>query len=279
MPKQEIACFPYLDEYLLFPHRPAVSAATPLPLLDTFVGNLIWRSIIVALLSISWLAACKPEGWQGEIMTDRQASSWRAGKTIMPAPETILLPTPGLKGRLMLEEALMKRRSVREFTEEPLTLEELGQLLWAVQGITDPAGYRTAPSAGALYPLEVYLLTHEGVYHYDPPGHCLSLHQHGDLRLALRAVALRQEPVLKAPAVFVMTAVYERTEKKYGKERGPRYVHLETGHAAQNLLLQAVALDLGAVPIGAFIDDQVKEVLSLPDSHQPLYLIPVGHPE
>jgi len=92
-------------------------------------------------------------------------------------------------------------------------------------------------------------------------------------------VALRQEPVLKAPAVFVITAAYERTEKKYGKERSPRYVYLEAGHAAQNLLLQAVALDLGAVPIGAFIDDKVKKVLSLPDSHQPLYLIPVGHPE
>jgi SagB-type dehydrogenase family enzyme len=213
------------------------------------------------------------------MMTDAQATPSRAGKTITPAPETILLPTPELKGTLTLEEALANRRSVRKFTEELLTLEELGQLLWAVQGITHPAGYRTAPSAGALYPLEVYLLTDEGVYHYDPPGHRLSLHRHGDLRLALRAVALRQEPVLKAPAVFVITAAYERTEKKYGKERSPRYVYLEAGHAAQNLLLQAVALDLGAVPIGAFIDDKVKKVLSLPDSHQPLYLIPVGHPE
>jgi SagB-type dehydrogenase family enzyme len=180
---------------------------------------------------------------------------------------------------LTLEEILYKRRSVREFTEEQLTLEELGQLLWAAQGMTHPAGYRTAPSAGALYPLEVYVIQQEGVYHYDPQGHRLSIHMQGDVRPELHAAALRQEPVLKAPAVFVITAVYERTEKKYGEERGPLYVHLEAGHAAQNLLLQAVALELGAVPIGAFHDDQVKEVLSLPADQQPLYLIPVGHPK
>jgi SagB-type dehydrogenase family enzyme len=106
----------------------------------------------------------------------------------------------------------------------------------------------------------------------------MSLHKSGDLRPALHATALQQDPVLKAPVVFVIAAVYERTQKKYGEERSPRYVHLEAGHAAQNLLLQAVALNLGSVPIGAFIDEQVKEALSLPDDHQPLYLIPVGHP-
>jgi SagB-type dehydrogenase family enzyme len=167
---------------------------------------------------------------------------------------------------------------VREFTEDALSLEEIGQLLWAAQGITHPDGYRTAPSAGALYPLEVYLITPEGVYHYDPPGHRLSLHQQGDLRLELHAAALGQGTVLHAPAVFVIAAVFERTEKKYGKERSPRYVHLEAGHASQNLLLQAVALELGAVPVGAFTDDEVIEALSLPDGYQPLYLIPVGHP-
>lgn len=212
-------------------------------------------------------------------MTAEQATPWRLGKTIVPTSQTIELPEPILQGRLTLEEALSKRRSVREFTEDPLTLEEIGQLLWAAQGVTHPDGYRTAPSAGALYPLEIYVVTAEGVHYYDPQGHLLSLHQPGDLRAALHTVALRQEPVLKAPAVFVITAVYERTEKKYGKERSPLYVHLEAGHAAQNLLLQAVALDLGGVPIGAFIDDKVKGVLSLPDDHQPFYLIPVGHPE
>jgi SagB-type dehydrogenase family enzyme len=213
------------------------------------------------------------------MMTDVQTSPTRLGEIITPAPQTILLPTPRLKGTLTLEEALAKRRSVREFTEEQLTLEELSQLLWAAQGVTHPAGFRTAPSAGALYPLEVYMVTHEATYHYEPQEHRLTVQLQGDLRPALYAAALQQEPVLKAPAVFVITAVYERTERKYGKERSPRYVHLEAGHAAQNLLLQAIALDLGAVPIGAFYDDKVSEALSLPTDQQPLYLIPVGHPK
>jgi SagB-type dehydrogenase family enzyme len=183
-----------------------------------------------------------------------------------------------LKGTLTLEEALAKRRSVREYTEEPLSLEEICQLLWAAQGITDPAGYRTAPSAGALYPLEVYVITQEGVYHYDPEGHRLKIHLQGDVRPELHSASLRQGPVLHAPSVFVIAAVYERTEQKYGEERSARYVQLEAGHAAQNLLLQATALDLGAVPIGAFEDDKVKMALSLPNDQQPLYLIPVGHP-
>lgn len=230
---------------------------------------LFCKSILVSLLSISWLSACEPG--------DRQDAT--ASHTGTSSPQSIQLPTPRSKGTLTLEEALSERRSVRAFSEIPLTLEELGQLLWAAQGITDPAGYRTAPSAGALYPLEVYAITQEGAYHYDPLGHRLELHQPGDLRPALHAAALQQDSVLDALAVFVITAVYERTEKKYGKDRTPRYVHLEAGHAAQNLLLQAAALDLGAVPVGAFSDGDVKEALSLPDDQQPLYLIPVGHPE
>jgi SagB-type dehydrogenase family enzyme len=167
---------------------------------------------------------------------------------------------------------------VREFKDEPLTLAELGQLLWAAQGVTNQYGFRTAPSAGALYPLEVYAVTREGAYHYEPQGHRLTVHLEGDLRQALYEAALRQDPVLDAPVVFVIAAVYGRTAAKYGAERSPRYVHLEAGHAAQNVLLQAVALNLGAVPIGAFYDERVQEVLKLPSDQQPLYLIPVGRP-
>jgi SagB-type dehydrogenase family enzyme len=188
------------------------------------------------------------------------------------------LPPPHLEGALSLEEALQARRSVRTFTDEPLTLEEIGQLLWAAQGITDARGYRTAPSAGALYPLEVYAVTPEGVFHYDPAQHALLTVIAGDARDALSAAALGQQPVLEAPFILVITAVYERTEAKYGADRGPRYVHLEAGHAGQNVLLQAVALGLGAVPIGAFHDDEVQQVLALPSDHLPLYLIPIGHP-
>jgi SagB-type dehydrogenase family enzyme len=190
----------------------------------------------------------------------------------------IALPAPQLKGTLSLEEALARRRSVRDFADTPLTLAELGQLLWAAQGTTDPAGLRTAPSAGALYPLEVYAVTGEAVFHYEPGRHQIAVHVQGDLRPALHAAALRQDSVLNAPAVITIAAVYARTAGKYGEERSPRYVHLEAGHAAQNILLQAVSLELGGVPIGAFEDNRVKQALSLPADQQPLYLIPVGHP-
>ena len=188
------------------------------------------------------------------------------------------LPEPVLDGTKALEEVLALRRSVREFSPETLTQPELGQLLWSAQGITDGRGYRTAPSAGALYPLELYLATSEGVFRYDPIGHELETLDCEDARQELFQAALQQEPVRGAPAIFVITAVYERTAAKYGEERAPRYAHLEAGHAAQNLLLQAAALDLGAVPIGAFRDQDVQSALGLSMDHQPLYLITVGHP-
>lgn len=188
------------------------------------------------------------------------------------------LPTPAVSGDVSLEAALAGRRSVREFSDRPLTAAELGQLLWAAQGITDPRGYRTAPSAGALYPLEIYVATAGGLYHYQPARHALAVVGGSDVRQALYEAALRQEAVSRAPAVFVIAAVYERTAVKYGAERSPRYVHLEAGHAAQNILLQAVALGLGAVPIGAFDDGAIQEAMGLPAEEQPLYLIPVGRP-
>jgi len=188
------------------------------------------------------------------------------------------LPTPAVSGDVSLEAALAGRRAVREFSDRPLAAAELGQLLWAAQGITDPRGYRTAPSAGALYPLEIYVATAGGLYHYQPARHALAVVGGSDVRQALYEAALRQEAVSRAPAVFVIAAVYERTAVKYGAERSPRYVHLEAGHAAQNILLQAVALGLGAVPIGAFDDGAIQEAMGLPAEEQPLYLIPVGRP-
>lgn len=192
--------------------------------------------------------------------------------------EAITLPAPNLKGGLSLQEALARRRSVREFLPAPLTLQELGQLLWAMQGITHDGNLRTAPSAGALYPLEIYVATSEGLFHYDPRRHELQTRSAADLRPLLSRAALEQEAVREAPAVFVIAAVYQRTAQKYGPARAPRYVHMEAGHVAQNLLLQAVALGLGGVPVGAFHDAEMQKVLSLPAEEQPLYLIPVGHP-
>jgi len=193
-------------------------------------------------------------------------------------PGEIPLPPARTQGEVSLEQTLAARRSVRSYTARPLTQEEISQLLWAAQGITDPRGYRTAPSAGALYPLEVYLVLPGGSYHYLPQGHCLEPLGSEDVREGLWAAGLRQGPLLEAPAVFVIAGVIARTKGKYG-ERAERYVCLEAGHAAQNLLLQATALGLGAVPIGAFEDGAVREVLDLPSSHTPLYLIPVGEPE
>lgn len=194
------------------------------------------------------------------------------------APETKALPTPLRRGKISLEEALARRRSERELTDRPLTDRELSQLLWAAQGITNREGYRTAPSAGALYPLEIYVATADGVSHYEPRRHQLSRRSDRDLRAAIFRAALAQDVILKAPGVFVITAVYERTACKYGPARSQRYSDLEAGHAAQNLLLQAAALGLGAVPIGAFRDSEIQHALHLPEHERPLYLIPVGHP-
>jgi SagB-type dehydrogenase family enzyme len=188
------------------------------------------------------------------------------------------LPTPRQDGTLSLEEAILQRRSVRAFTDQTLTTERLGQLLWAAQGITDPRGFRTAPSAGALYPLELYVVSAEGLYRYRPQGHQLLQLTGEDLRSTVWQHGLQQGALRDAPTVFLVAAVYQRTANKYG-ERATRYVHMEAGHAAQNLLLQAVALGLGGVPIGAFHDDQLGEALSLPADHAPLYLLPVGYPQ
>jgi SagB-type dehydrogenase family enzyme len=178
---------------------------------------------------------------------------------------------------MSLEAALMARRSIRSFADTALPLQTIAQLFWSAQGETRPWGGRTAPSAGALYPLELYAATTYGVLHYLPSGHQAEQWLEGDVRVALWASGLRQEALRQAPAVFVMTAVHGRTSAKYG-DRAERYVKLEAGHAAQNLLLQAVALGLGAVPIGAFHDQDIASILGLPPDEAPLYLIPVGHP-
>ena len=194
-----------------------------------------------------------------------------------PAASPVALPAPKLAGSLSLEEALARRRSVRSFSPRALTAAEVGQLLWAAQGVTDEQGRRTAPSAGATYPLEVYAVTPEGVSRYLPGEHALRPVRAGDVRPELGAAALGQESVASAPLVVVISGVVARMAARYGS-RADRYVWLEAGHAAQNVLLQAVALDLGAVPIGAFDDDRVRAVVGAPADEAPLYLVPVGHP-
>lgn len=225
--------------------------------------------IVIAFTMLMLACACTSSP------TPRSTSTPTLGAISAVLPQSIALPTPQRQGAMSLEETLTKRRSVREYADEELSLAEIGQLLWAAQGITSPTGQRTAPSAGALYPLEVYVVKRDGVFRYDPANHQLRAHARGDLRQPLFVACLEQESVKVAPVDFVIVAVYERLAVRYA-DRSPRYAHIEAGHAAQNILLQAVALKLGAVPIGAFYDDQVKHVLALPADQQPLYVIPVG---
>lgn len=230
---------------------------------------------LVTLVGIEPLAAC---GHPQASPSAPQSKPTLTAATTMPAQQQdIPLPAPRTQGPLSLEEALARRRSIRAYTAEPLRLEEIAQLFWAAQGVTASWGGRTAPSAGATYPLQVYAATAEGVYHYLPAGHRARMTHPEDLREALWVAGLHQAWIREAPATFVLTAVYERTAARYGT-RAERYVKLEAGHAAENLLLQAVALDLGAVVVGAFDDQAVAAALRLPAQEEPLYLIPVGHP-
>jgi len=194
---------------------------------------------------------------------------------------TIRLPDPLQDSDTSIEAALLARRSVRSYQDGPLTRAEISQLLWAAQGITSPRGLRSAPSAGALYPLEMYVVAGnvddlpDGVYKYGPEKHDLTGLAEGDKRKELCSAALGQTSVRNAAAVIVISAVYERTTAKYG-ERGIQYVHMESGHAAQNIFLQAVPLNIGTVVIGAFYDEAVKKVLKMPEREQPLYIMPAG---
>ena len=191
------------------------------------------------------------------------------------------LPPPAMNRQLTVEAAIASRRSIREFVPGSVTLEEISQILWAAQGITDPAGYRAAPSAGALYPLEVLLIAGDvqslpaGIYRYSPRAHALDAGAAGDRRAAVAEAALSQRWIADAAAILVLVAVEERTTVKYGR-RGIRYVHIEIGHAAQNVYLQASALGLGTTIVGAFDDDGVKDVAGLRREETPFCLLPIG---
>ncbi len=205
---------------------------------------------------------------------------------------TIELPNPRLKGNVSLEETILRRRAVRRYSKKPLLLSQLSQILWSAQGITGTRGFRAAPSAGATYPLEIYVVIGEqcivageakqdfqevqaGIYHYEPNAHSLSLHTSGDLRPYLARAALDEEFIAKAPVDIVICALYHRTSYRYGK-RGERYVHMEVGHVGENIHLQAVALGLSTVEVGAFNDEAVTKVLGVNQQFKPLYIMPVG---
>lgn len=204
------------------------------------------------------------------------------GDALMTSIPAIALPEPDRVGELSIEAALNQRRSVRSYGSQPLTFEEISQLAWAAQGITDAQrGFRTAPSAGGTFPIEVYLLitaqdkVDDGVYHYLPEEHALEKKTEGDFRAELREAALGQPSITDASLVIVITGVTARTAQRYG-ERAERYVYMEAGHVAQNIYLQGIALEIGTVSMGAFDDERVSTLLRLSKGEQPLYIMPVG---
>jgi SagB-type dehydrogenase family enzyme len=233
--------------------------------------KMLWNLGCVAILVALTLSGCNRP-----VSTPTPAQTPEGGNEMQ-----IILPEPRLKSDISLEEALHQRRSTREYTGEGLSFADISQLMWAAQGITSDWGGRTAPSAGALYPLEVYIAAGNvenlspGVYKYKPDRHELVKVKNDDVRAELAEAALNQAYVEEGAIDIIIAAVYDRTTKKYG-ERGVRYVHMEAGHAAQNIYLQASALDLGMVTIGAFSDDRVKEIVGMSEDESPLYVIPVG---
>jgi len=195
--------------------------------------------------------------------------------TALQVGETLSLPPPRKDGPMSVEAAIARRRSIRDYARSPIPLEAISQLLWSAAGITGSGFMRAAPSAGACYPLEVYLACEQGLFHYIPQRHALVKVQAQDIRQALCDAAWGQEFVAAAAVSLIFAAVYERTTARYG-ERGIRYVHMDVGHAAENVHLQAEALGLGSVPVGAFDDKAVEDVLRLPAEQKPIYIVPVG---
>jgi SagB-type dehydrogenase family enzyme len=225
------------------------------------MGSALRCVVIVATL----LAGCASEA-PNEVLQQTQRYS-----------SVVDLPAPDLSGSASLEQVLHDRRSVREYAISAPTPDEIGQLLWAGQGITDDAGHRTAPSAGARYPLELYAITAAALMHYLPVGHRVEQRADATTLDALPDVAFGQEFVGSAPLVIVIAADPSRTEQEYGAVAGD-LVNREAGHAAQNILLQATALGLAGVPVGGFDPAGVARLLALPPGQRVLYLLPIGEP-
>ena len=219
-------------------------------------------------------------------LTSSWSLRWAVGKGNMDYQEAVMkLPPPKSEGTVSVEQAIKQRRTVRAFMSQALDLNQLSQLLWAAHGITENSGFkRAAPSAGALYPMDVYVVVGQksvaqieaGVYHYEPKEHFLSLIAKSDLRDAVARVSLSQMWMAKAPLSLIITAEYKQVTVKYG-ERGVRYAMIEAGHMGQNLFLQAEALGLKAGIVGAFHDERLKRILDLPGKETPLAVMPVGH--
>jgi SagB-type dehydrogenase family enzyme len=201
----------------------------------------------------------------------------------------IKLPLPQLEGKMSVEEALARRRSRRAFKDYPLTLEQVSQLLWSAQGITQKGGIgrtskRTAPSAGGVYPLDIYLVVGKdkveglkvGVYHYNPLRHSLTIILEEDRRREISQACLDENQIENAPVSLIITAEFSRLTDRFGENR-INFVYMEAGHVAQNIYLQVESLGLGTVSMGGIREEDISQALNLPEQHIPLYVMPVGH--
>ena len=228
-------------------------------------------------------------GFNGKISTNENSNLGL--NPAEEAPLTYILPAPATDGEISVEKALANRRSQRRFQDSALSAEQLSQILWAAYGVTAPkperptlrGGLRTAPSAGALYPFEIYAVVGNvkdiapGTYKYDPQEHKIVRTIDKDMREELCAAALGQKMVKETPVTVFYSAVFSRMTNKYGERGRERYVCMDLGHSAQNIYLQAEALNLGTCAIGAFVDSEVSRVLQLPEEEEPLYFMPVGY--
>jgi SagB-type dehydrogenase family enzyme len=217
--------------------------------------------VLVAVVTAGCVSSAPPE-----VMDETQRYS-----------ESFELAEPELSGSSSLEQTLEERRSTRDFTAEEVPLDTIGQLFWAGQGITDDVGHRTAPSAGARYPIELYAISASTFMHYLPEGHRVEQRTDTTTLSLLSAAAFQQGFVSDAPLVLVITAVPVRTEAEYGAVAHD-LVNREAGHVAQNILLQATSLGLAAVPVGGFDPAEVARLLALAPGEDVLYLLPVGYP-
>ena len=252
-------------------------------------NNLFWQAGRTRFFWLTALVLLAASGCTGRASNRGMSAN---GALIMTenSPLVYILPPPITDGSVSVERALANRRSHRRFQDRALSAQQLSQILWAAYGITEPmpghpglrGGLRTTPSAGAMFPLEIYVVIgnvtgiEPGVYRYISQQHQIVRTINRDVREELSRAALGQTMIRDAPVTIVHTGVLSRLTGRYG-QRGQRYLWIEVGHSAQNIYLQAEALGLGTCAVGAFMDNMVSELLQLPAEEEPLYLMPVGY--
>jgi SagB-type dehydrogenase family enzyme len=254
---------------------------------NSFTTLLPWLLLLVMSVGLIWLWR-KPGGVPALSLTvEKYTGPTEITQKFLS--ETVTLPKASTRGSLSVEQAIFQRRSKREFLDKPLTLAQISQLSWSIQGVTDPAtGHRTAPSAREAYPLELYLIVFNvsglkpGFYHYSPANHQLQPISYDLKREDLLAAANNQDPVKNAQAVFVLTGIATRTQAKMPdspKSAVLSTMSLEAGHAAQNFYLELESLRLGGVVVAGYDGAKLSKLLGFPGSQVPLYLLPFGWPK